>query len=157
MKSGAEARRLIRRGVAGKPFEQRSQQVGHLGEGHVRAESPGEPVSRGGPAEEDVVAMRGPGLPKTVEEAVNWLIFNMPLRARTELAKHDEAELRLLHFTFGAFIRNQFEIWSGNVELLNDCRRLSGITFMSPDDAVSFIIKKLWEQLQKTHKLRVVK
>ena len=108
-------------------------------------------------AEEDVVAMRSSGLPKTVDEAVNRLIHNMPLRAKTELAKHDESELRFLHFTFGAFIRNQFEIWSSNVELLNDCRRLSGITFMSPDDAVAFIIKILWERLQKTHKLRVVK
>jgi hypothetical protein len=108
-------------------------------------------------AKEDVVAMRGSGLPKTVDEAVSRLVLNMPLKAKTELAKHDESELRFLHFSFGAFIRNQFEIWSGNVELLNDCRRLSGITFMNPDDAVAFIITKLWEQLQKTHKLRVVK
>jgi hypothetical protein len=108
-------------------------------------------------AKEDVVAMRGSGPPKTVHEAVSRLILNMPLRAKTELAKHDESELRFLHFTFGAFIRNQFEIWSGNVELLEDCRSMAGITFMSPDDAVAFIIKKLWEQLQTTHKLRVVK
>lgn len=108
-------------------------------------------------AGEDVVTMRGSGLPKTADEAVSRLILNMPLRAKTELAKHDEGELRFLHFTFGAFIRNQFELWTGNEELLNDCRRLSGITFMSPDDAVAFIIKRLWENLQKTYKLRVVK
>jgi hypothetical protein len=35
--------------------------------------------------------------------------------------------------------------------------RMSGITFMHPDDAAAFIIGELWERLSKTHKLRVVK
>jgi len=40
---------------------------------------------------------------------------------------------------------------------LNDCRELSGITFMNADDAAAFIISELWRRLRKTHKLRVVK
>ena len=54
-------------------------------------------------------------------------------------------------------LRNQFGLWKENVDLLNDCRKLSGITFMNADDAIAFIIEKLWKRLKKTHKLRVVK
>ena len=108
-------------------------------------------------AEDDVVAMRGEGMPQTVDEAVKRLIANMPLKAKAALAKRDESELSYLHFTFGAFIRNQFGLWSGNEDLLNDCRRISGITFMNPDDATAFIIKGLWNTLRKTYKIRVVK
>ena len=108
-------------------------------------------------AEENVVAMRGIGMPKTVDDAVKRLIANMPLKFKVDLSKMDEGELINLHFTFGVFIRNQFGLWNENVDLLNDCRKLSGITFMHSDDAAAFIIEELWNRLRKTHQLRVVK
>ena len=108
-------------------------------------------------SKENVVAIKGVGMPMTVDDAVKRLIANMPLKFKVDLSKMDEGELINLHFTFGAFIRNQFGLWSGNEDLLNDCRQMSGITFMHPDDAAAFIIGELWERLSKTHKLRVVK
>ncbi len=62
-----------------------------------------------------------------------------------------------LHFTNSAFTRNQFGLWNEKDDLLTDCRDLSGITFMNPDDAAAFIIGELWKRLRKTHQLRVVK
>jgi hypothetical protein len=108
-------------------------------------------------SETNVVALRGTGMPKTVDEAVKRLIANMPLKFKVELSKMDEGDLINLHFSFGAFIRNQFGLWNQNVDLLADCRDLSGITFMNADDATAFIIWELWKRLRKTHKLRVVK
>ena len=108
-------------------------------------------------AEENVVAMRGIGMPKTVGDAVKSLIANMPLKFKIDLSKMNEGELINLHFTFGVFIRNQFGLWDENTDLLNDCRKLSGITFMHPDDSAAFIIEELWKRLRKTHKLRAVK
>jgi hypothetical protein len=108
-------------------------------------------------SEENFVALRGTGMPKTVDEAVKRLIANMPLKVKSEMAKMEESELIDLHFSFGAFIRNQFGLWSGNEDLLNDCRQKAGITFMHHDDAAAFIIGELWERLRKTHQLRVVK
>ena len=108
-------------------------------------------------SKESVVAIRGAGMPKTVDEAVECLVANMPLKARAEMTKMEEVKLVNLHFTFGAFIRCQFGLWSVNDDLLNDCRQMSGITFMNPDDAAAFIIGELWKRLRKTHKLRVVK
>ena len=108
-------------------------------------------------AEENVVAMRGIGMPKTVDDAVKRLIANMPLKFKVDLSKMNEGELINLHFTFGVFIRNQFGLWNENTDLLNDCRKLSGITFMHPDDSAAFIIEELWKRLRKTHQLRAVK
>ena len=108
-------------------------------------------------AEENVVAMRGIGMPKTVDDAIKRLIANMPLKFKVDLSKMDEGELVNLHFTFGVFIRNQFGLWNENTYLLNDCRKISGITFMHPDDSAAFIIEELWKRLRKTHKLRAVK
>jgi hypothetical protein len=103
------------------------------------------------------VALRGTGMPKTVDEAVKRLIANMPLKFKVDLSKMDEDELINLNFSFGAFIRNQFGLWNENFDLLTDCRDLSGITFMNADDATAFIIWELWKRLRETHKLRVVK
>jgi hypothetical protein len=108
-------------------------------------------------SEENVVALRGTGMPKTVDEAVKRLIANMPLKFKVDLSKMDEDELINLHFSFGAFIGNQFGLWNENFDLLTDCRDLSGITFMNADDATAFIIWELWKRLRETHKLRVVK
>ena len=108
-------------------------------------------------SKESVVAIRGAGMPKMVDEAVERLVANMPLKARAEMTKMEEVKLVNLHFTLGAFIRSQFGLWSVNEDLLNDCRQMSGITFMNPDDAAAFIIGALWKRLRKTHKLRVVK
>ena len=97
------------------------------------------------------------GLAKTVREAVDILISVMSLKDRTRIASMDEGDLIDLHFSLGAYVRNEFGLWSGNEDLLNDCRQMSGITFMNPDDAAAFIIGELWNRLSKTHKLRVVK
>ena len=108
-------------------------------------------------AKENVVAIKGIGMPKTVDDAVKRLIANMPLKFKVDLSKMDEGELINLHFTFGVFIRNQFGLWNENIDLLNGCRELSGVTFMHPDDSATFIIEELWKRLRKTHKLRAVK
>jgi hypothetical protein len=96
-------------------------------------------------------------MPKTVNDAIKRLIANMPLKFKVDLAKMDEGDLVNLHFTFGVFIRNQFGLWNENADLLNDCRKLSGIDFMNADDAAAFIILELWKRLRKTHRLRAIK
>jgi hypothetical protein len=108
-------------------------------------------------ADDSYAVVRGKTEPKTVSEAVDMMVANMPLKDKTVLASMDEADLFQLHFSMGVFIRNQFGLWSGNEELLNDCRKVSGEASLHPDDAASMIIKELWKRLRETHKLRVVK
>ena len=108
-------------------------------------------------AEKDVVAMYGHGMPKTVESAVERLSVNMPLKAKADLARQSEGDLMKLHFTYGSFLRNQFGLWANNIDLLDDCRKVSGKTVMPPEEASLVIIRELWKRLKKTHRMRVIK
>ena len=76
---------------------------------------------------------------------------------RTRIASMDEGDLIDLHFSLGAYVRNEFGLWFGNKQLLEDCRRVSMDHYLHPDQASSIIIKELWKRLRKTHQLRVVK
>ena len=97
------------------------------------------------------------GLAKSVSEAVDVLISVISLKDRTRIASMDEGDLIDLHFSLGAYVRNEFGLWFGNKHLLEDCRRVSMDQYLHPDHAASFIIKELWKRLRKTHQLRVVK
>jgi hypothetical protein len=94
--------------------------------------------------------------PKTVQKAVDWLINELPLKDKTTIANMAEKDLITLQTNLGAYIGNQFGIWSGNRELMESCEIISGDVHLHPDFAPSVIIKELWERLRETHKLRVV-
>jgi hypothetical protein len=95
--------------------------------------------------------------PSTLTQAVRQLIAQMPLKDKTTLANMLEDELPRLHSTLGDFIMNKFGLLSGNTKLIESCRLKAGGKFRSEEDAAAVIIKALWQKLQQTHKLRVVK
>ncbi len=68
-----------------------------------------------------------------------------------------ERELDSLHLTLGRYIRNYSGLLSGNDELMESCREVSNGNCNNGDTASAIIIKSLWEKLQETHKLRVLK
>jgi hypothetical protein len=96
-------------------------------------------------------------LPKTIHEAVNRLISELPLKDKVVIANMTYDELIDLNSNFGAYIRNAFRLWSGNLELLESCRFAGKDKSMNVDGASFAIIDNLWEKLRKTHKLKVVK
>jgi len=68
--------------------------------------------------------------------------------AERELIKHAvEADLDEFHFGLGTGIREAFQLWHGNKELLKSC----GSEDMNPDDAATVIIEALWRRLQTRH------
>ena len=95
--------------------------------------------------------------PRTVYEAVDDLIFKLPLKDKTTIANMAEQEIASLHFTLGKYIRNSYGIWAGNEELLSSCRFLLKKDKIHEDEVSSLIIKKLWEKLKMTHRLKIVK
>jgi hypothetical protein len=99
----------------------------------------------------------GADLPVDVPQAVGRLAAEMSLRDRTTLANMTETELHTVSVTLGAYIRNNFGIWTGNAKLMESCRRVSQNPDLRTTDASSVIIRALWEHLKKTHKLRVIK
>ena len=93
--------------------------------------------------------------PITVDDAVQMLISDLPLKEKTTIANMDESDLIDLHFSLGLSIRNRF-LYPRNEKLLESCRSVGQDKYLHWDQASSVIIKALWKRLRKTHKLRIV-
>jgi hypothetical protein len=96
-------------------------------------------------------------MPKTVDEAVEKLIKDLPLKDKTTIAKIIKKDLMTLQFTLGSYIGSEFGVWTGNAELLFSCKRAAGDVHVDPDYAPTAIIEELCKRLRESHSLRVVK
>jgi len=95
-------------------------------------------------------------LPKTVDEAVKFLISKLSLKDKTAITQMLEDDLSNLYPTLGLTIRNRF-LYPRNDKLLESCREIAKDKYLHWDQALSIIIRELWKKLRETHKLRVVK
>jgi len=59
--------------------------------------------------------------PKSLDEAVSVLVEKLKSSEKAKIAVMDDDSLLSLHHTIGMWIRNEFGLWSGNHELLNEC------------------------------------
>jgi hypothetical protein len=98
-----------------------------------------------------------PAAPRSVDEAIDRLASVLPLKDKTTIANMAISELPNLHLTLGVYILNNFGLLSGNWELMKSCRSEANTALQHDEDAVGIIIKALWEKLQRTHKLRIIK
>ena len=95
--------------------------------------------------------------PKTVNEAVDQIIKEMSLKDRVYMANIKKEELQLLNLSLSVYIRDKLIKMDVNRELLQSCIAVSGKDDLNEDNAALIIIEKLWEKLQETHRLKVVK
>jgi len=95
--------------------------------------------------------------PKTVDEAVDRLLSDLDLKDKIKIANMSLDELVNLHSNLYVYFKNAFGVWSGNTELLASCRSISKEPIYNEDDATVVILGVLWQKLQETHTLRVVK
>ena len=93
----------------------------------------------------------------SLAQAVQRLIDQMSLKDKATLANMLEGELPQLHFTLGDYIIKKYGLLSGNTRLMESCRLEAGGELQNEEEAAAVIIKALWQRLQQTHKLRVVK
>jgi hypothetical protein len=105
------------------------------------------------PAENTPPAKRVP-LPRTVDEAVAFLIRELPLKDKVTIANMTADELVTLNQNLGNYIRKTFGLWNENRQLLWSCSKEAGKSIERPEDASSIIIAQLAIELEKTHKLR---
>ena len=105
----------------------------------------------------DMYLQKLPVLPKTVDEAVEQIISDMTLEERVRIANFDKEELRVINYSLSIFIRNHLFMKDINKELFESCRIASENKNLNERTAALVIIENLWEKLQKTHRLRVVK
>ena len=96
--------------------------------------------------------------PNTVDAVVDILISELTLAEMVATADLGEDELRVLELTLGKYIRyrlDQLDV-GVNKKLMKDCLSKSGES-LDEVDAATVIIRELWNRLQETHRLRVVK
>ena len=95
--------------------------------------------------------------PASVEEAVARLKEILPLKDRAIMANLQPDELDHLGSGLGDYIKQNFGLFSGNEQLLDSCAKQAGIRQPMVDEACAVILRALWEDLQSTHKLRIIK
>ena len=95
--------------------------------------------------------------PKTVDEAVDQIISEMPLSDKVAVAKFTDEQNDILKHTLGIYLRNQLRHKAVNKELMEDCIAKSGINDLDEDEAATVILRELWNKLRETHKLKIVK
>ena len=69
----------------------------------------------------------------------------------------NESELSTLHSNLGKYIGHQFELWTGNDDLMKSCCLIASRINVDQDEASSIIIKELWNLLQEKHRSRLIK
>jgi hypothetical protein len=94
--------------------------------------------------------------PKTIDEAVSRTSDDMSLKDRVIVANLEESQLELLQPTLGRYILMQLENWQ---KINSPAFSLSefGEGTADIEKVASTIIKRLWEKLRETHRLRMVK
>jgi len=98
-----------------------------------------------------------PFYPRTVEDAVDRLLSELPLRAKIHIAKLEIYELGMLNPTLVEHIKQNHGLKFKKGELMKDCRFLAKGKEIDEDVAADLIIKEMWKKLRETHLLRVVK
>ncbi len=103
----------------------------------------------------ETIPMRDP--PRSVDEAVDRLISELPLRYTAKIAKMNGRDLSTLHATIGPHIREAYGLWAGNNDLMESCRIWGGQKEFHIDTASAMIIHAMWARLKRTHAVRAVK
>jgi len=95
--------------------------------------------------------------PKTVDTVVEKLLAKLSLSEKTMIANIPEENLHNLYHALEEDIQSEFKMWLANDKLMASCRSVAGKDDLDEHNAALVIIKTLWDRLQKTNVLRIVK
>lgn len=96
-------------------------------------------------------------LPQTVEEAVDKLLSKLSLRDKTMIANIPKDNLTDLYHSLENDMQKEVGLWLTSESLLESCRSITGDTHLNEYRASLIIIQRLWDKLQKTNVLRIVR
>lgn len=99
---------------------------------------------------EDLITDNDCFLPKTVEEAVDKLIPELPSQDKDTIANLDDYEIPFLCFSvLGVYIQSEFRLGSGNEPLMDSCCSTAGVNELNFFDASTVIIEELSQKLRR--------
>jgi len=96
-------------------------------------------------------------LPGTVEEAADKLLSKLSLRDKTMIANIPKDKLADLYLSLKANLQNEVGLWLTNELLLDSCRLTANDEHLDENGASLTIVRALWEKLQKTNVLKIVR
>lgn len=88
---------------------------------------------------------QGP-LPKTVDEAVEYILKDMDQESIKKLRATPCHDLIKFHFGWGMGIRNSLGLWQKDSPLRRSCAKRVGQEDMHPDEASGIIIEAVWQK-----------
>lgn len=95
--------------------------------------------------------------PKTVDQAVERLISDLSLKDRVHMANLAREDLYLIHLSLRSHLGQELGLRSGNKDLIESCRIISGSSELRADHCPEIILEALWRKLRGSHAMRVVK
>lgn len=96
-------------------------------------------------------------LPGTVDEVVELLYNDLPLREKVVMANLSEDQLdSAVYLAMAKTIRKEFGLYHGNSDLLRSCQSYLGSKYDRYEDPAMVILKELWKKIKKTHNIRLV-
>ena len=96
-------------------------------------------------------------LPNDIQDAVAEIIDGMTLKDRAAMANLTEGELAALQLNLGMYIRQQLPRWFTSESFKHSLEEAAQEEGLDMANQPMVVIKKVWRQLKKTHRLRIVK
>ncbi|WP_299981215.1 putative molybdenum carrier protein [Desulfobacula sp.] len=94
--------------------------------------------------------------PQTLEESIDLLCDDLPLKTRTFIAKLEPHNIHMLYFTLLEYVRQRVGFDMENQPLLKDCSVRMKDDRCTIEDVVMEILKRFKQHLEKDHILRMV-
>jgi len=103
-------------------------------------------------------AVQGPtGVPESVDQAVDMLVTQLPLKDRSAIARLRKSQLENILQAVDIYLSDEFALGRGNDLLMASCTRYLDEELNGEPEPAMAIITELWKRLKKTHRLRIVK
>mgnify|MGYP001545780229 FL=1 len=94
--------------------------------------------------------------PRSLDEAVERLQRELPLKDKVTIANMRADEITGLMPTLGRYIQKHFGIWEGNPDLTQSCSMAADRRHLADEDIAALIIDHLVRELRRTHTLRLI-
>ncbi|RLC23375.1 MAG: hypothetical protein DRH93_07475 [Deltaproteobacteria bacterium] len=95
--------------------------------------------------------------PQTLEEAIELLYDDLPLKTRTLIARFERNDIHVLYFTLMEYIRRRVGFDTKNQTLFKTCTIQMKDDRCTIEDVVMHILKRFKQYLEKNHLIRMVK
>ena len=96
-------------------------------------------------------------VPRNIQAAVDGIIHGMTLKDRATMANLTQGELAPLQLNLGMYIRQQLPRWLADESFKRSCEEAAREEGLDASNTPMVIIRKIWQELKKTHRLRLVR